>query len=54
MNKSPRLIDSLVKMGYYSIAVQVKKEYTQQKTCGYLETSVLQTNVQTVDKVLVW
>lgn len=32
-------------MGYYSVPVQVEKEYTQQKTCDYLETRVLQTNI---------
>ena len=30
-------------MGYYSVPVE--KEYTQQKTCDYLETRVLQTNI---------
>lgn len=29
-------------MGYYSIPLQVEKEYTQQKTCDYIETRVLQ------------
>ena len=29
-------------MGYYSIPLQVEKEYTQQKTCDYIEARVLQ------------
>ena len=29
-------------MGYYSIPLQVEKEYTKQKTCDYIETRVLQ------------